>query len=221
MRFGVATAVILAVTLIGLRVLFATALRQEFAGADLVYSMQPLLGGAPAAVRARASARGRVTPIAGASVLEDIRARRVLRVLVLPDRLPFAFQNREGRLVGMDVELAQPLAADLSGGRPVLSDRRERAGRAARHRRRRHRHVGRRGDTRPRHGHVVFHALPRRDAGVRDARSAARSLPHLGRHPPARSRPRRRARRSRIPRASLPRALPRWSSSPCARPTSS
>ena len=48
MRFGVATAIILAVTLIGLRVLFATALRQEFAGADIVYSMQPLLGGAPA-----------------------------------------------------------------------------------------------------------------------------------------------------------------------------
>ena len=50
MRFGVATALIVAVTLIGLRVLFATALRQEFAGADLVYGMQPLLGGAPAAV---------------------------------------------------------------------------------------------------------------------------------------------------------------------------
>ena len=47
-------------------------------------------------------------------MLEDIRARRVLRVLVLPDRMPFAFQNREGRLVGMDVELAQQLAADLT-----------------------------------------------------------------------------------------------------------
>ena len=113
MRFGVATALIVAVTLIGLRVLFATALKQEFAGAELVYSMQPVLGGAPAAVApALPSETG--SPDRGASVLEDIRARRVLRVLVLPDRMPFAFQNREGRLVGMDVELAQQLAADLT-----------------------------------------------------------------------------------------------------------
>ena len=113
MRFGVATALIVVVTLIGLRVLFATALRQEFAGADLVYSMQPLLGGAPAAV-APAPPLEAGSPDRGASVIEDIRARRVLRVLVLPDRMPFAFQNREGRLVGMDVELAQRLAADLT-----------------------------------------------------------------------------------------------------------
>ena len=93
--------------------LFATALRQEFAGADLVYSMQPLLGGAPAAV-APALPPEAGSPDRGASVIEDIRARRVLRVLVLPDRMPFAFQNREGRLVGMDVELAQQLAADLT-----------------------------------------------------------------------------------------------------------
>lgn len=112
-RFGVVTAVILAVTLVGLRVLFATVLRQEFAGADLVYSMRPLLGGAPAAVEP-APQSGAGAPVPGASVLEDIRARRVLRVLVLPDRMPFAFQNREGRLVGMDIELAQALAADLN-----------------------------------------------------------------------------------------------------------
>jgi len=112
LRFAVTTAIILAVTLIGLRVLFSTALRQ-FTGADIVYSMQPLLGGAPAAVEpALPSEAG--APVPGGSVLEDIRARRVLRVLVLPDRLPFAFQNREGRLVGLDVELAQALAADLS-----------------------------------------------------------------------------------------------------------
>ena len=110
-RFGVATAVIVAITVIGLRVLFATGMRQEFAGADLVYSMQPLLGGAPATLEPLPSEA--VPPNRGVSVLDDIRARRVLRVLVLPDRMPFAFQNREGRLVGMDVEMARALAADL------------------------------------------------------------------------------------------------------------
>jgi ABC-type amino acid transport substrate-binding protein len=37
----------------------------------------------------------------------------VLRVAVLQDRLPFAFPNREGQLVGLDVEMARALAANL------------------------------------------------------------------------------------------------------------
>ena len=111
MRFGIATTVILAVTLIGLRVLFATALRQGFAGADIVYSMRPLLGGEPARVEPTLPAET-ATPVQG-SVIDEIRARRVLRVLVLADRMPFAFQDREGRLVGLDVEMARVLATDL------------------------------------------------------------------------------------------------------------
>jgi ABC-type amino acid transport substrate-binding protein len=109
-RFAVTTGIVLAVSLIGLRVLFATALRQPFSGAELVYSMQPRLGGPPAALERDLPAR--TAPAAG-GVLENIRARGVLRVLTLPDRLPFAFENREGRLVGLDVELAQALATDL------------------------------------------------------------------------------------------------------------
>jgi ABC-type amino acid transport substrate-binding protein len=53
-------------------------------------------------------------PTAAGGVLDAIRSRGVLRVVVLPDRMPFAFQNRQGQLVGLDVELAQALAADLS-----------------------------------------------------------------------------------------------------------
>jgi ABC-type amino acid transport substrate-binding protein len=113
MRFAIVTAIVLATTLVGLRVLFATALRQEFAGADLVYSMQPLLGGGPATLEPAMPVPAS-TPAGG--VLDEIRARGMLRVLVLPDRLPFAFKNREQRLVGMDVEMARALAADLGVG---------------------------------------------------------------------------------------------------------
>jgi ABC-type amino acid transport substrate-binding protein len=44
----------------------------------------------------------------------------VLRVGVLPGRLPFVFLNREGNLVGFDVELAQELAQDLGAKLEVV-----------------------------------------------------------------------------------------------------
>ena len=52
--------------------------------------------------------------------LQRIRARGVLRVAFVGDRVPFAFVNARGDLVGMDVELAQRLAQDLGAneGRP-------------------------------------------------------------------------------------------------------
>jgi ABC-type amino acid transport substrate-binding protein len=111
-RFGVISMLIVVGTLAGLRVLFGTVLRQEFAGAELVYGMRPLLGGAAATV---ASNLPQSTPGDGADadVLSAVRARGTLRIAVLPDRMPFAFENRDGRLVGMDVELAQVLATDL------------------------------------------------------------------------------------------------------------
>ena len=110
--FGLATIVVIATTLAGLRVLFSTVLREEFAGADLVYRMQPLFGGPPGQL-APALPPGPSAGEDNSGVLNVIRERGVLRVLVLPDRMPFAFENREGELVGMDVELAHALAVDL------------------------------------------------------------------------------------------------------------
>ena len=49
--------------------------------------------------------------------LQRIRARGVLRVAFIGDRVPFAFVNARGDLVGMDVELAQRLAQDLGATR--------------------------------------------------------------------------------------------------------
>jgi ABC-type amino acid transport substrate-binding protein len=74
--------------------------------------MQSLLGAPPARLTPVLPAdRGPAGSVDG--VLETIRARGVLRVLVLPDRMPYAFANRDHQLVGMDVELAQALATDL------------------------------------------------------------------------------------------------------------
>jgi Na+/H+-dicarboxylate symporter/ABC-type amino acid transport substrate-binding protein len=49
--------------------------------------------------------------------LQRIRARGVLRVAFVGDRVPFAFVNARGDLVGMEVELAQRLALDLGAKR--------------------------------------------------------------------------------------------------------
>jgi len=49
--------------------------------------------------------------------MQRIRARGALRVAFVGDRVPFAFVNARGDLVGMDVELAQRLAQDLGATR--------------------------------------------------------------------------------------------------------
>jgi ABC-type amino acid transport substrate-binding protein len=53
----------------------------------------------------------------GAATLADIRQRGTLRVGYDPDNLPFSFINRDGELVGFDIELAGSLAESL-GVRP-------------------------------------------------------------------------------------------------------
>jgi Na+/H+-dicarboxylate symporter len=110
LRFVVVTALLTAACLGGLRVAFSTVLRPEFSGAALVYGMQPvfpagdarMLEGAPAPTES--DARG---------VLAEVKARGVLRVCVMKDRLPYAFVTPAGTLTGLDVELAHRLAQDL------------------------------------------------------------------------------------------------------------
>jgi ABC-type amino acid transport substrate-binding protein len=108
--FGLTTAVLVVGTLGGLRLLFGTVLKQDFAGADTVYGMRMLLEATPARVEPVLPERPPAEPD---DVLDAIRARDVLRVVVLADRMPFAFENRDRELVGLDVELANALAKDL------------------------------------------------------------------------------------------------------------
>ena len=107
-RYVVVTAVLTAVTVGGLRVAFRTLLRHEFKGAEIVYGMTNLIERTPASVVAAAPADEPQGPI-----LEQIRARGILRVGFVLPRLPFAFRNARQELVGFDVELAQMLARDL------------------------------------------------------------------------------------------------------------
>lgn len=48
------------------------------------------------------------------NALERIKARGFIRVGYFRDDLPYAFQNKEGKLVGFDIELMHQLASDLN-----------------------------------------------------------------------------------------------------------
>jgi ABC-type amino acid transport substrate-binding protein len=63
------------------------------------------------------------------SVLDRVRARKVLRVGYFDDSLPYVFANAAGELVGLDVEMAYQFARELGVGlelvpvnRQVLQD---------------------------------------------------------------------------------------------------
>jgi ABC-type amino acid transport substrate-binding protein len=62
---------------------------------------------------------------AGQSRLERIRERGVLRVGFNDDNLPYAFRNRRGELVGLDVQMAHWLARDLGATLELVPFRRE------------------------------------------------------------------------------------------------
>jgi Na+/H+-dicarboxylate symporter len=111
-RYLVITLVLSAVTIGGLRVLFVTMMKPTFAGEEMVYSMRPLLTHQDARLVKQADLSD-LTVKPGASLLDTIKTRGMVRVGIFTDRLPFVFLNRERRLVGFDVEMAQLLARDL------------------------------------------------------------------------------------------------------------
>ena len=112
-RYLVITVVLSAITIGGLRALFTTLMKPTFAGEEMVYSMRPLMTHLDARVVKQTDLGNTLENPAG-SLIDTIGKRGILRVGVFADRLPFAFVNRDGNLVGFDVEMAQQLAGDLS-----------------------------------------------------------------------------------------------------------
>jgi ABC-type amino acid transport substrate-binding protein len=87
-------------------------LRQEFAGAEVVYGMRAVFPVGDASVLKDVPAPdSAVSDTIG--VPETIRRRGALRVCVMTDRLPYSFLTPKGELVGLDVEMAHALARDL------------------------------------------------------------------------------------------------------------
>jgi len=93
----------------GGRVVFATAMTQEYSKDKVLASMQLLREPVESTVARTPSP----PPETSLPPLETIAARKVLRVGFLPDSLPYAFFNSDGGLVGFDIELAHRLARDM------------------------------------------------------------------------------------------------------------
>jgi ABC-type amino acid transport substrate-binding protein len=98
-----------AVAVAGTRALLAATVDTTYRKDELVKGMHLPRGPVPAVVRADLPA---ADTVAGPAI-ERIRARGVLRVGFVPDRLPFTFENARGEFVGFDVELASLIARDL------------------------------------------------------------------------------------------------------------
>jgi Na+/H+-dicarboxylate symporter len=98
-----------AVAVVGTRALLAATVDTTYRKGELVKGMHLPRGPVPVAVRAD------LPPADGVAgpAIERIRARGVLRVGFVPDRLPFTFVNAHGEFVGFDVELASLIARDL------------------------------------------------------------------------------------------------------------
>jgi len=112
LRLGVLTLVLAGGLVLGLRLYFAAFVRNTYSMTEVVGRMHLLREPWKATVHTAAPPAPPHTP--GRSRLEEIRMRGFLRVGYLEDRLPHAFRNARGDLVGHDVELAHDLARTLN-----------------------------------------------------------------------------------------------------------
>ena len=96
---------------VGLRAYFSLAVENAYDKDKIIAQMRPLFATGPAKVYKSAPPP---LPVQSAqSPLKRIRARGAIRVGYLDDIRPFSFFNGEGKLVGLDVEMAHILASSL------------------------------------------------------------------------------------------------------------
>ena len=108
-RYVAITIVLAAALVAGGRALFSTALAPEYQK-DRVLAEMNLLD---ASVRQPAARPVPPTEASAGPVIDRIRSRGIMRAGYFTDSLPYAFRNRHGDLVGLDVELGYRLAREL------------------------------------------------------------------------------------------------------------
>jgi len=109
-RYLVITAILTIAVIGGARMLFGRALNREYSKDKVLAGMHLLHKPVDAVVHRTPLA---VTTRETGPRLDGIRRRGVLTIGYLNDSLPYAFFNSNGDLVGLDVDLAHQLAAEL------------------------------------------------------------------------------------------------------------
>jgi ABC-type amino acid transport substrate-binding protein len=112
LRFLAVTILLTTAAIAGLRTGFSRFVDMNVDGRQLVYGMQPLTTSPVEQVLQPDEVDPATIPPPD-QVLDAIRLRGTLRVGIIADGIPYAFRNRDERLVGFDIEMAQRLAADL------------------------------------------------------------------------------------------------------------
>jgi Na+/H+-dicarboxylate symporter/ABC-type amino acid transport substrate-binding protein len=112
-RYAAITVVVTAVAIGGTRSVFGRFMVPAYTRDQVLASMQVTSGPMPVTVR---QAREPEPVNASVTVLEAIEGRGHLRVGYVPESLPFAFFNGRKELVGLDVDMAYRLAAELGVG---------------------------------------------------------------------------------------------------------
>lgn len=106
------TVLLAAGTIGGLHFYFAKFVRNTYTMAEVVGAMHALHQPLPA--RTYPSMPPAPQHIEGKSRLDEIQERGFVRVGYLKDRMPYAFENAHGQLVGFDIEMAYDLARVLN-----------------------------------------------------------------------------------------------------------
>jgi Na+/H+-dicarboxylate symporter/ABC-type amino acid transport substrate-binding protein len=101
----------IAVAVGGSRAYFSFAVENAYNKDEILALMQPLFPAAPAKVYK--SAPPQLPQQSAQSAMKRIRTRGAIRVGYLEDNRPFSFFNAQGKLVGLDVEMAHILARTL------------------------------------------------------------------------------------------------------------
>ena len=180
-RYLTITVVLTIVVIGGSRLLFARAMHHEYSKDKVLAGMHLLHQPVRAVVhKAGGGSAARTTPPESGARLDIIRRRGVLTVGYLPDSLPYAFFNAAGDLVGLDVELAHRLAAELNVSLEFVPLDRDRAADQVNAGECDIADVRRRGDDDAREPDAVFDRVSRRNDGVHCARRAADRVRHVG-----------------------------------------
>jgi Na+/H+-dicarboxylate symporter len=110
-RWAVSSVLAVALLVAGARLYFERAVAQPYRMHELLADLHLVLDPVPAVVHR--SAPPAPAPEPGRSGIARAVARGRLRACYYPDSLPLSYFNRDGELVGLDVELAHVLAREL------------------------------------------------------------------------------------------------------------
>ncbi len=112
-RYLVITTLVFALTALGTRLFLNAAVDTTQQMAEAMQLMQLSGASVKVTVHKTRPVPPEVSREKGPLTLSDIKSRGVLRVAYEPDDFPFSFFNKQGELVGFDVEMAVRFAEDL------------------------------------------------------------------------------------------------------------